>query len=363
MADIFRVYLGSESGELSLNLPAMPWALLDARERLRLKDGEVPYISIEEYYRFDSLCHILEGDCSLGELNVLAQKLSELDDIQSIAFEGLLRMEGGRAGLPRIIDLAYSTDCCHVVGEALNDAQLGRFYAENGFVAGTEGLPDELFDLLDFQRIGRELRQGEGGVFTKGGYVLRHSEPAEVYRTLDLTLREPDYAVLLELENGERLRLPSVQLPDAAPVRCLDCRIPALTDAITEEKDLHVIARFAQTLAGMEPERLTACTALLEAANCRDLGRAAQLADTLDEYIFTPQCATAAEVALGELSIILSRRDAELIAPYLDLHQYGQALIRRDGSVLTDYGLLDRGDGGPIQRMEDEPRWGGMEMK
>lgn len=46
----------------------------------------------------------------------------------STAFHGLLQMEiNKRAGdilIPRLIDLAYSTDCCHVVGEALNGSQL-----------------------------------------------------------------------------------------------------------------------------------------------------------------------------------------------------------------------------------------------
>lgn len=175
MNKIFYVYMAREDGgEAYQHLPAMPWEVLDVQDKLRLKDGETPYISIEEYYRFDSLRPVLSGNCSLEELNALAQKLSELDECQSIAFEGMLQMEKGPVTISRAIDLAYSTDRCHVVDGALNDAQLGRFYAENGFVPEVEDLPDEVFDLLDFERLGREMRQGEGGVFTEGGYVPRH---------------------------------------------------------------------------------------------------------------------------------------------------------------------------------------------
>lgn len=395
MADIFRVYLGSENGrETFLNLPAMPWALLDAQEKLRLSGSKAPYLSIEEYCRFDSLGHILEGDCSLGELNALAQKLSELDDVQSIAFEGLLQMEGGRAGLPRIVDLAYSTDCCHVVEEALNDAQLGRFCAENGFVPKTEDLPDELFDLLDFRRIGREHRQREGGVLVErsadhpGGYVERHSELAQVYKTMDLTLKEPDYTILLEAAKGffndpdydsdrtVQLRLPAEpeELDAAldklgawdwreAGWRCLDCRVPALADAITGcDEDIHMVNRFAQTLADMEPERLTACKALLEAAGCRELREAALLADGLDQYLFTPQLASPTQVAQDELSNLLDDGAIELLLPHLNLCQYGQALVRDCGGVLTSYGFIERKDGQSIQRMEEAPKRGGMEV-
>lgn len=36
-----------------------------------------------------------------------------------------------------MIDLAYSTDCCHVIN-ATSDEQLGRFYAENDFIPALE---------------------------------------------------------------------------------------------------------------------------------------------------------------------------------------------------------------------------------
>ena len=56
-------------------------------------------------------------------------------------------------------------------------------------------LPEHLFDLLNFERIGREHRQQEGGVFVErddghsGGYVERYYDLADVYKTLD-QLRE-----------------------------------------------------------------------------------------------------------------------------------------------------------------------------
>ena len=74
----------------------------------------------------------------------------------------------------RAIDLAYSTACCHVVPSALNDSQLGRFYAENGFFSELDKLSDEMFELLDFESIGTKMRKGEGGVFTTHGYVVQH---------------------------------------------------------------------------------------------------------------------------------------------------------------------------------------------
>ena len=56
-------------------------------------------------------------------------------------------------------DLAVSakTDCYHVV-DAADDAQLGRFYAENDFIPELDGVSDAVFEMLDFAGIGRMMR-------------------------------------------------------------------------------------------------------------------------------------------------------------------------------------------------------------
>ena len=76
-------------------------------------------------FRSGYLVPFLSEPHDLNELNALAQKLSELDDLQEVAFEGLLAIECKTKKEPielsDLIDLAYSTDRCHVVDDALND--------------------------------------------------------------------------------------------------------------------------------------------------------------------------------------------------------------------------------------------------
>ena len=121
-------------------------------------------------------------DISLNELNDLAGELARLDTIQGIAYRGLLEMavqekvqsNGGIITMQELRDLAVSAsaDCCHVV-DAADDAQLGRFYAENDFMPELEGISDTVFEMLDFAKIGKALRTGEGGVYVGGCYVVR----------------------------------------------------------------------------------------------------------------------------------------------------------------------------------------------
>ena len=119
-------------------------------------------------------------DMDLTELNLLAEKLASFEPVQEAAFEGLVRMdlEKGMTELPlcRLIDLANSADCCHVAPGVGNDEQLGHFYVDNDFPVIPPGLPEEVYEVLDYAAIGRKARMEEGGVFTSEGYVVQHTD-------------------------------------------------------------------------------------------------------------------------------------------------------------------------------------------
>ena len=348
-----------------LSLPAMPYELFDALDRARIQQGDDLYFQVEKYSVFEFMEPPFITDANnLVELNTLCQKLSELNDQQSTAFEGLLKMEvfkeNGPISIGKLIDLACSTDCCHVVGEALNNSQLGRFYAENGFVPELDNLPDKVFELLDFERIGRELRQGEGGVFTDGGYVVQHSELAEVYKDMTFAVQTPDYQILLEDMQGNRLELPRQDLPDAGVYACVDCRIPLLMAAI-DAADIQDVNTIAETLKGRGDKPMRKYKAVLCASGCDSLEEATVLAEHLDEYLFDEKVTGLRDLALAEMSF-MDEDGAALLARYVDLTGYGKAVLENDCAVITPYGHLERKDHQPIQTPLERQTQSGMEM-
>ena len=166
-----------------MELPASPLELHDAMDKVQLQENEELYLEIDDYYGFEYLApHLMELDASLNELNDLAGRLAVLDETEQEAFDGLLRLEiqrkvesnGSILTMQDLRTLAVSAgaDCCHVVG-ATSDAELGRFYAENGFMEELDGLSDDVFEMLDFGKIGKALRTGENGTFTRSGYANR----------------------------------------------------------------------------------------------------------------------------------------------------------------------------------------------
>lgn len=370
MRKVFEVELGSQS-ELytKLILPAAPYALLDALEKLRMEGVETPTWITLSVFSCERIADFMDEDGTLFELNALCHQLAQLDEAQLAIVEGLVKIEYEHGAqpvpLPRLIDMAYSTDCCHIVEEATDDYTLGRFCAENGFVPETDDLTDEAFELLDFPKIGREFRQNEGGVFTNGGYVQRYHELRQVYKNLELTLKRPDYTILVQTASGCEVRLP-VPLGDPTgdePVQCVDCAAPALTGLTGTMGTWDMLAH---RLAELEVDgELPKYKALVEAVGCDDICLALSLADGLDQYAFDPKVREPEDVARAALGIMLPDEEIKLLTPYLNMRQYGQAVLEQGGGMLTGHGLMERCDGHPILSMgreQSQEQQNGMEL-
>ena len=383
---VFAVYLAKEDvpnseAYATLELPASPWELWDAMEKVRLKDGEALYMEIDDYYAFEYLApHLEELDISLNELNDLAALLSVLDEVQEAAFEGLFSMDvqkkvnanGGVITLQDLRDLAVSakTDCYHVV-EAADDAQLGRFYAENDFVPELDGISDGVFEMLDFAGIGRMMRHSENGVFVNSLYVLRDGE---------LTTAPPVQKTLTE-KPGYLFRLTLGLHPDIGDARTVTLDLPAaeaeLLDAQTQlgtlnwentvvlnydgilpsaaffadlPAELETFNEFAKAVQDIPfPEKqLPKLKALLEQFEVQDIGTAMLLTDHLADYILTPEISSPQETAIDQLHFMTDDHSVELLISHVNLYVYGCDLIREDNAVLSPYGLLHRADYQPM---------------
>ena len=379
---VFAVYLAKEGNPNSdayakLDLPASPWVLWDALDKVRLQTDDILYMEIEDYYAFAYLAPHLDGlEISLNELNDLAALLSALDEIQKVAFDGFLRMEvqhkvdtnGGVITLQDLRDLAVSakTDCYHVV-EAADDAQLGRFYAENGFIPDLDGISDEVFEMLDFAGIGRMMRCGENGVFVGSLYVLQDGELTTVPPCPKELPEKPEYLFRLTLglhpdigdERTVTLELPASEkeLEDAQErlgtlqwentvVLDYDGIIPYAAGFAELPMEMEAFNEFAKAVKNIPARQvqLPKLKALLEQFEVQDIGTAILLAERMDEYILTPEISSPQETAIDQLHFMTDDHSVELLISHVNLYAYGCDLIKEDNAVLSPYGLLHRAD-------------------
>ena len=378
MDKVFRVELSADKRRYcELELPATAYELLDALEKLQMTPGEKPEWEIIEDHKFHFLDVHLSGECDLYQLNALATRLSELTSTDRIAFEGLFNQEVakkyGPITIATIVDLAYSTDCCHVVEGVNTDAMLGEFYAENGFMPELEALPDCVFQLLDFDKLGEKMRLEDGGILTNRGYVSQQSDLKRVYNTLTLVPKKPDCAISLMIgrypfgtndkpEKIVPLELPATQseLADALErsgaatwdevvFQVEDCAIPYILEELDYDgiDELNELARaIKQRDTRGELQKLKA---VLHASDVREVSTATSIAENLDDYLFESNQRNAEEVGLEELRFTVDSSVLPVLLKHINLCGYGNSVMEIHNSKLTPYGLVERRDGQAMQ--------------
>ena len=100
---VFAMYLAKEGNPNSdacakLDLPASPWELWDALDKVRLQKDDILYMEIEDYYTFEYLAPNLDGfpvsNCRcqhgvMGQLNSLYANTSVDEFASALGAEGI----------------------------------------------------------------------------------------------------------------------------------------------------------------------------------------------------------------------------------------------------------------------------------
>ena len=225
MRKVCEVYLVSSASSdergVELTFPVSQYEMMDAIEQIHAKSPGDVYWQVDEFYCFDYLAPHLDESMSIFEFNSLTEQLSKLDGYQETALEGLLQMQvdkhmqesSGIITVPELMMLASNVDRCHVLADVHTNEDLGKFYADNDFLPELNDLPDSVYNLLDYAKIGKQMREDESGVFTPHGYVVRTEElqPLPEHEPQ----REISYMIRLTLMNHENEQKTAVlDLPD-----------------------------------------------------------------------------------------------------------------------------------------------------
>lgn len=382
MDKVFRVELsGGSRRYCELDLPATNYEMLDTLERLQLNPGDKPDWEIIWGSGFHFLHVHLSGECDLYQLNALATRLGQMNSSDRIAFEGLFNMEVakkyGPISIATMVNLAYSTDCCHVVEGVVTDAQLGKFYAENGLMPELDDLPDSIFQLLNFDKLGEKMRLEDGGILVNRGYVSQHADLKQIYDTLSLTPQTPDYAFHLLVgrypfeTNDQPEKLVPLTLPatpdeladalnacgaaswDEVAFQTEDSAVPH----ILEELDCNGIEEINELAQAIQyrakRSELTKLKAVLLASDCHSIHTAIYITENLDDYLYEPDQRTAEEVAMEELRFIVDEPSLATLKKHVNLLNYGRDIIQETNAIMTSYGLVQRRDGQPLHAFGD----------
>ena len=255
---------------------------------------------------------------------------------------------------------------------------------KNGFREDLDALPDSVYALLDYAKIGKQMREDEAGVFTPHGYVVRAEElqPLPDYEPQ----REISYMIRLTLMNHENEQRTSVlDLPateqrmqevqkeldapewfDAQFTGC-DAIAPQLNSMLTDVEDLPRINELAKSLQELKASgQLTKFKAVVGATKCESLDDVFDRIEKLPQYCFETKIRDKDALVRDELEFVLGGKDADLIYKHLNREAYAEDVLKQYGAEITPYGMVNRADFGPLhepipeqqQEQTQEPQMG-----
>ena len=390
MRKVCEVYLvssgASDERGVELTFPVSRYEMMDAFEQIHTKSPGDVYWQVDEFYCFDYLAPHLDESMSIFEFNSLTEQLSKLDACQEAALEGLLQMQknSGPITTQELMMLTSNVDRCHLLADVHSNEDLGKFYVENGFRDDLDALPDSVYDLLDYAKIGKQMRESEAGVFTPHGYVVRTEElqplpeyepQREIFYMIRLTLMNHENeqkTAVLDLPATEQ-RLLEVQKELDAPewfdaqFTACDAIVPQLNTLLTDVEDLSQINELAQSLLELKANgQLTKFKAVISATQCESLDDVFDRLEKLPQYCFETKIRDRDAMVRDELEFVLGGKDADLIYKHLNREAYAEAVLKQYGAEITHYGLVNREDFGPLhepipeqkQEQAQEPQMG-----
>ena len=388
MRKVCEVYLVSNASSdergVEMTFPVSQYEMMDAFEQIHTKSPGDVYWQVDEFHCFDYLAPHLDESMSIFEFNSLTEQLSKLDERQETALEGLLQMQvknhmqenSGIITVPELMMLAANVNRCHVLADIHTDEDLGKFYVKNGFREDLDALPDSVYALLDYAKIGKQMREDEAGTFTPHGYVVRtedlqplpdYEPQRDINYMIRLTLMNHENeqrAAVLDLPTTEQ-RLLEVQNELDAPewydaqfTGC-DAIVPQLNSMLTDVEDLPRINELAKSLQELKANgQLTKIKAVIGATQCETLDDVFDCIEKLPQYCFETKIRDKDALVRDELEFVLGGKDADLIYKHLNREAYAEDVLKQYGAEITPYGMVNRADFGslhePISEQQQE---------
>jgi hypothetical protein len=372
----------------SLSLPATRAEIDDALDRARVKDGE----SYKVMECIDGNGHemdYLPVNPPLDMLNFLAHKLADFEDYEINQFVGLVKMEKELPAMLRLINITENMQDCICI-PAKNDAELGEFYIDNEMVEKFISLPEEVYNCLDYTKIGKAQAKAEGGIFFEVDgyryYAVNHAGAGEFREVFSednppkLPEEASGYVFKVSFFNRGSGQGAWMTLP--CPVRSITdkldeinvsditrlgfseikCTLPSMPENIYRSADIYEINSLAFKIN--ELLRNGECPkykAMLEAYEIDSVGDAIDLADNIDAYEYYPEASYPADYGREFFFRSYGINPDDPALEHLNFANYGFALVKEHDAVQTDYGFIRKA--GDIRQAQDEDATQGIKRQ
>lgn len=364
-----------ESGKTAyVMLPANKNAVIDAMDREKIFGEILPRIErCDEVPELEG--HEFNDAPTLDELNFLAKRIEEISEDKAIlvAYRALLRKPFDT--LNEAINRTYNLETIPVY-LCKDFAEYGEIVLDNEMLEELGDVPDEAYDLLDPNKVGRAMAEREGGVIIDSYYAVASSyEPALVY---DDELPEPqeDWVFRLEVacvpdkpEDFSRMKTEILTLPAAEEYiqdiaeslgekHIDECNIMKFESALTQiddsamesAEDIYLLNEIAKKYSELSREDAAKFKAVLQNENWNSLDEAENILKSLSGYDFDISVTDASDFGRKYLSKLMPPDFDRSLLEGVNAAELARNVLRANGGVLTSYGAVS-GYGGHLYSM------------
>lgn len=372
--------LGNGSEKVAyLMLPTNKSAFIDAMDR-----GKIFGETSLRIYECDEVPELVEHEFTeeptLDELNFLARRIEDIseENTEILAYRALLQKPFDT--IREAINRTYNLQTVPVL--PFKTVYLyGETVLENEMLEELDDIPDEVYELLDPDKVGRAMMKREGGVFIGGYYAIPDSyDPALVYDE-ELPERMENWVFRLEITGNptenedvskkdfEVLTLPADeeymrQLAEKVGEKFIDecvfvdfkSAVPQITDECFESmENIHVLNDIAQKYSELSREDAAKFKAVISAEELSALDDIEDTLTMLDQY--------EADISINYDSEFGEKYLLKMLPPDFDrallkgvcTAAFARRIFAANDCAFTEYGVVSK-CGGHLYSMVEAPQ-------
>ena len=351
-----RIYIEYGDKRQGFAFPMSPMRIRDVLDRMNIQNGSEVKCRFSSYDR-EKLFGTEQNrwyTADIYRLNLFAERYEvELEHSEQAALKSVLR-EHPDSSIDDMLMMTYGIESVTAI-PCYNTECLGKIAVENEMLPELKGASAEF---LDYDKIGKAvIERGEGVIIDE--FFCKPKEYRRPDIDIEIAAPKKEFFRLLvapsvhDMDNAQWVSLPKDEqiLYDMAKTNGLpteslyfakiESALPTFNeDSYEDEGWLDDIIRISNELAELPHHKFVKAKAIMEILNAVVTGEALDAIDSLNEYDFDPLVQDESQFGKAFACRVFPTNFDWNIIEGCDMHDFGLAVLRKKGGMVTEYGAL-----------------------
>ena len=351
-----RIYIEYGDKRQGFAFPMSPMRIRDVLDRMNIQNGSEVKCRFSSYDR-EKLFGTEQNrwyTADIYRLNLFAERYEvELEHSEQAALKSVLR-EHPDSSIDDMLMMTYGIESVTAI-PCYNTECLGKIAVENEMLPELKGASAEF---LDYDKIGKAvIERGEGVIIDE--FFCKPKEYRRPDIDIEIAAPKKEFFRLLvapsvhDMDNAQWVSLPKDEqiLYDMAKTNGLpteslyfakiESALPTFNeDSYEDEGWLDDIIRISNELAELPHHKFVKAKAIMEILNAVVTGEALDAIDSLNEYDFDPLVQDESQFGKAYACRVFPTNFDWNIIEGCDMHDFGQAVLRKKHGMVTEYGAL-----------------------